>query len=116
MLQALRRMTSGWRGNTAGGIAVSFALSLPVLLGIFGIVTDYALMTRVRSELQSAADAAALAGAREIPMAMSNAKQVASVVRSFAAYRLAGNSAASISDLSSRTSASTLPSSRTSRP
>ncbi len=104
MLAALRRMTSVWpiwRRNMKGGIAVSFALSLPLLFGIFGIVTDYALMTRVRSDLQSTADAAALAGAREIPMAMSNVKQVASAVRSFAAYRLAGNSAASVSDLSS---------------
>ena len=55
-------------------------MSLPVLLGILGLASDYAMMTKLRSELQQAADAAAIAGAREIPLAMSNAKQVASAV------------------------------------
>ena len=78
---------------------MTFALSLPMMLGILGVATDYAMMTKVRGELQAAADAAAIAGAREIPLAMSNPKQVASAVRSFAAYTLTQDSAASAEDL-----------------
>ncbi len=88
-----------FRLNVSGGIAVSFAMALPVLLGIVGIASDYAMMTKVRAELQDAADAAAMAGAREIPLSMSNAAQVESAVRAFAAYRLTQNSAATADDL-----------------
>ena len=83
-----------WCRNVRGGIAVSFALALPVLFGMLGLASDYAMMTKVRGDLQQAADAASLAGAREIPLANSNAKQVASAVRSFAAYKLLNDAAA----------------------
>ena len=89
----------GWRSQVHGGIAVTFSLTLPVLLGVVGVASDYAMLTKVRTELQNAADAAALAGAREIPLSMSNAKQVESAVRSFAAYQLTQNSAATLGDL-----------------
>ena len=83
-----------WCRNVRGGIAVSFALALPALFGMLGLASDYAMMTKVRGDLQQAADAAALAGAREIPLANSNAKQVASAVRSFAAYKLMNDATA----------------------
>ena len=101
-LQTMVRGFAAWRRNVAGGIVVSFALILPVLLGIIGLAADYGMMTKVRSELQDAADAAAMAGAREIPLAMSNAKQVASAVRAFAAYRLTQNSSASNAQLAAQ--------------
>ena len=83
-----------WCRNVRGGIAVSFALALPALFGMLGLASDYAMMTKVRGDLQQAADAAALAGAREIPLANSNAGQVASAVRSFAAYKLRNDATA----------------------
>jgi Flp pilus assembly protein TadG len=84
-----------WHLDCRGGIALIFALVLPALLGIIGVVSDYAMMTMLRSQLQQAADAAAIAGAREIPLAMSSVKQVSSAVRAFAAFKLTDDSAAS---------------------
>ncbi len=94
MPRAPRRLAA-WCANIRGGIAVSFAMALPAVLAVVGLASDYAMMTKVRQDLQHAADAAAIAGAREIPLAMSNAKQVASAVRSYAAYQLTKDSAAS---------------------
>ncbi len=88
--QALRRLAHDRRG----GIAVSFAIALPAILAALGIATDFALMTKVRANLQSAADAAAIAGAREIPLAGTNTHQVTSAAQSFAAYALTGESVA----------------------
>lgn len=87
---------------SCGGIGISFAISLPVLFAIVGVASDYAMMGKIRSELQDAADGAAIAGAREIPLAMSNTKQVTSAVNSFAAYRLTEDSTASASQLAAR--------------
>ena len=95
------RKLAPWGANSHGGIVISFAMLLPIVLGIVGLASDYAMMTKVRQDLQQAADAAAIAGAREIPLAMSNVKQVASAVRSFAAYRLVEDSAASDAKLAS---------------
>jgi len=77
-----------WRASASGGMAVSFAIMLPVVLAALGLASDYAMMTKVRNDLQQAADAAALAGAREIPLSMVKTDQVESAVRSFAAYAL----------------------------
>ncbi len=92
---------SAWLGRTDGGIAVSLALALPVLLCMVGLTSDYAMMSKLRSELQQAADAAAMAGAREIPLAMSNTRQVAAAVRSYASYELTADSAATDATLAS---------------
>jgi len=92
---------SAWLGRIDGGIAVSLALALPVLLCLVGLTSDYAMMSKLRSELQQAADAAAMAGAREIPLAMSNTKQVAAAVRSYASYELTADSAATDATLAS---------------
>ena len=94
MLRPLNSFAA-WCANIRGGIAVSFAMALPAVLAVVGLASDYAMMTKVRQDLQHAADAAAIAGAREIPLAMSNTKQVASAVRSYAAYQLTKDSAAS---------------------
>lgn len=53
---------SGERGN----VAVVVALSLMVLLGFAALVIDVGNFWRVRGELQNAADAAALAGVRDL--------------------------------------------------
>jgi Flp pilus assembly protein TadG len=87
---------------TGGGLAMTFALSLPVVFGALGLASDYAMMTKVRGDLQAAADAAAIAGAYEVPLAQNNAQQVVSAVKSFASYTLVKNSAATESDLAGR--------------
>jgi Flp pilus assembly protein TadG len=85
--------------ETRGGIAVIFAISLPVLLGTLGLASDYAMMMKVETDLQKAADAAAMAGAREIPLARRDAIQVKSAAQSFAAFALTGDSAATAENL-----------------
>ena len=49
-----------------GGVAIWFALCLPVLLGFAALAVDLARLNLIRVELQNAADAAALAGARAL--------------------------------------------------
>lgn len=51
---------------TAAGTAVTFALSAPVVLGAVGAATDVAIFNMKKSDLQAAADAAALAATREL--------------------------------------------------
>jgi len=49
-----------------GGVAIWFALLLPVLLGFAALAVDLARLHLVKVELQSAADAAAMGGARSL--------------------------------------------------
>lgn len=91
LLQVLRRFALA-RG---GGIAVTFALSLPAVVVLAGVASDYAIMTKLRSELQDIADAAAMAGAREVPLANADPKHVGNAARTFAIYRLMGDGAGS---------------------
>lgn len=95
----LKGTLTRFRRCTRGGIAVTFALALPVLLGIVGVASDYAMMSKLRAELQEIADASAMAGAREIPLSMSDPAHVASAVRSFAAYRLTNDASANAAKL-----------------
>ncbi len=101
MTTLLKKCMQSLFRDRRGGIAVSFALAVPALMTAAGVATDFAVMVRVQANLQSAADAAAIAGAREIPLARSNTQQVTSAARSFAAYALTGNSAATESSLAS---------------
>ena len=58
---------------------------LPVLLIVLGTGVDYLNLTRIRSELQSAADAAAIAGARQFAVSgikEDQIREVASLVAS----------------------------------
>lgn len=49
-----------------GAVVVLFVLCLPVLIGFTALALDLARLVTVRAELQNAADAAALAGARSL--------------------------------------------------
>jgi Flp pilus assembly protein TadG len=93
------RLAARFRRASGGGIAMTFAMSLPVLLAIVGAASDYAVLTKIRAELQEAADAAAMAGAREIPLANADPTQVENTTRTFAIYRLTGNSSKTEADL-----------------
>ncbi len=57
-----------WR-QTDAGVATIVALSAPLLLVAGGVATEYASMSTERGKLQAAADAAVLAGARELRFA-----------------------------------------------
>ena len=88
--------------DSFGGIGMSFAVSLPVVLAILGAASDYAVLTKLRAEIQEVADAAAMAGAREIPLANSDLKQIENAARMFAVYRLTGTAGLSSSELQAR--------------
>src|SRR5512135_3839198 len=54
------------RPGPRGNIMVQFAILLPVLLGMTGLVIDCGLMMASQRQVQNAADAAALAAAMEL--------------------------------------------------
>jgi Flp pilus assembly protein TadG len=89
---AAGRLLRCLRVDTRGGLAITFAFSLPVVLAALGLASDYAVMVRIRTDLQDAADAAAVAAAREIPLARTSPEQITSAAQSFAAYALTGDS------------------------
>ncbi|MDL2398409.1 TadE/TadG family type IV pilus assembly protein [Rhizobium mayense] len=49
--------------DSSGAYLIVFALSLPVLIGLIGLGTDYGLWTYKQQKMQSATDAAAVSGA-----------------------------------------------------
>jgi len=57
---------SFWLGDVSGAVAPTVALSLFALIGAAGIAFDYARMASLDTELQNAADQAALAGAAQL--------------------------------------------------
>ncbi len=61
-LHPITKLLHGQRGNTA----ILFALCLPVLLGCAALAVDLARLNLTKVELQNAADAGALAGARSL--------------------------------------------------
>ena len=87
--------------NVCGGLALTFSLATPVLIGSLGVAVDFANYNRVKASLQAAADAAAVAGAREMQVSKTNTDQVESAALSFAAHRLTGDADATIDDLQS---------------
>ncbi len=66
---ALRRVggliRSLWR-DRRGAVAIYVSISMPMLLGIAAISLDLGRLMSVNTDLQSAADAAAMAGAAEL--------------------------------------------------
>ena len=83
--QRLNKIIARFLLNQSGTLAISFAIAAPALMVVAGMATDYAFMVRYRTELQTVADAAAIAGAREMTLAQSNASQVDAVVASYVA-------------------------------
>lgn len=71
--------------TSAGNVAVSVSLALPALMGAVGLASDYAQFVSKRSELQSAADSAALAAAQEFSLANATDTTISAAAASFAA-------------------------------
>ena len=97
----LRKESERFAGDVRGGIAITLAVFLPVLLAIVGVAADYAYMVMIRTNLQKAADAAAIAGAREIPLAKDSTSRIRSAALSYAAHALTGDAARDESQLAS---------------
>ena len=80
MLSLISRFARSRRGS----IAMITAICAPALLAIVGVAIDYVMMTHIRGQLQAAADAAALAGVKELSLSGSTQNQVKAVAESFA--------------------------------
>lgn len=78
--------TNNWKlflSAREGSIAPIAALVLTLLLGVAGVTIDYTVMSRQKTKLQSVADSAALAGAREYSLANTSSTQVEKVAELF---------------------------------
>lgn len=78
-----------WRRRRAerGAVAVAVAILLPVIIGTTGLVIDVGSWYETQSQLQTAADAASLAGARYLPNSPSSATAAA---QTYAADNVSG--------------------------
>ena len=74
--------------DTTGSVAVVFAVVAVALVMAGGIAVDYISLMRQRAELQAAADASAIAGAREINLATADASQIMVVAENYARTNL----------------------------
>jgi Flp pilus assembly protein TadG len=68
------------RGDERGAVAVLVALMLPFLLGMAGLAVDVGSWYLTQGQLQAAADAAALAGAADLPSSPSGADTYAQTI------------------------------------
>ncbi len=76
---AMKRWINQFINNRSGNFAVMAAVMALPLVTAIGAAVDYASMARIRSNLQQATDAAALAGANELKLAGASESTVNSV-------------------------------------
>ena len=89
---AAQRMTGSFAKGTRGNVSFIFGMAAATLVVAGGGAVDYASMVAVRSNLQSAADAAATAAARELYLANAKDSDVQAVAKQMAGAKLATNS------------------------
>ncbi|HBK90954.1 MAG TPA: hypothetical protein DDZ68_04710 [Parvularcula sp.] len=73
-----------FRSNDRGNVALFFALTAPVLIGVAGGAVDFQNLRLQRAALQEAADALAMRGAREFLLDSAGEQQIEALVRSTA--------------------------------
>lgn len=88
---SLSRFVSGLFRNARGGVVITFALALPLMLVAVGGAIDYGYMSVRKTALQGAADAAALAAAREMQIANADKDAVNAVAKTTALANLEAN-------------------------
>ncbi|HEY5794343.1 MAG TPA: pilus assembly protein TadG-related protein [Bosea sp. (in: a-proteobacteria)] len=84
----IRKALELFRGDERGGVLMIFGVALPALLMGAGVVIDYGILSEHRTAFQNAADASALAAAREFRLANASSTTVQSVAEKFAATSL----------------------------
>ncbi|MEZ5792010.1 MAG: TadE/TadG family type IV pilus assembly protein [Nitratireductor sp.] len=77
------RIFSRFFHSRSGNFALIMAICAPVLFGMGGLATDYALLFNKRSDLQNLADAAALASAKELSIANMGDTEIEAVADEF---------------------------------
>jgi len=73
---SMRRHAGRLAASEAGNALTAFALALPVLVAAAGAAVDYSTAAATRSKMQAVADTAALAAARELQLARTDASRV----------------------------------------
>lgn len=76
LASSLWRRVERFVGDRAAGTVMTFALVLPVVMAAASAAVDYSLAASTRSKMQAVADAAALAGARELQLARTDASRI----------------------------------------
>ena len=77
-----RRAAAGFLTEHSGSVAPIFAVCLPLLVGTVGLCLDYGIASHAHQTMQQAADAGALAGARELSLSDAKRDNVPAVVKS----------------------------------
>jgi Flp pilus assembly protein TadG len=102
MLSGLKRISwmrdclGRFLSRTHGNLTMVAALSAPVLMAAGGLATDYATFAMKVSNLQSVADTAALAGAKELGLASSQDTTVIAATKSYVKSSLSVDDAATV--------------------
>jgi hypothetical protein len=68
-----------FRSCRKGSLGTVLAISLPAILGLIGIAVDYASFSSQRTQLQKAADAAAIAAAKELSITAPNVARITAI-------------------------------------
>jgi Flp pilus assembly protein TadG len=79
---SLKRRLGAYARARDGALALTFAIAMPAIAGGVAFAVDYANVTKEKSRLQAAVDAAALASARELRLSSTSLTIVDSVVQS----------------------------------
>ena len=69
--------------NRAGSLAITWALTAPVVLAGLGVCIDYLMLSRTTTHLQAAADAAALSSVKELGLSGLSNEQIKAIGVSF---------------------------------
>lgn len=86
-----RGIARAFAADHGGNVAVIFAIVVPVLLMVVGGGIDYAFALREKALAQKAADAASIAGAKEMSLTDANRNSVPAVVAAVVDAYLAAN-------------------------
>jgi hypothetical protein len=91
------RNSAGFTNDLSGSVGTIFAICVPVLVGTVGLCLDYGIASNAHHTMQQAADAGALAAARELSLSDSRRENVPvvvkSVVQAYVAVDLRGSGA-----------------------
>src|SRR5919197_5051551 len=74
--------------DNSANVVIIFGLVAPVLFGAAGVAIDYSTAVATRARMQSVADSAAVAAAREFQMAKATRDTVAAVARNYVKDRM----------------------------
>ena len=75
----MMRQAGRFIGNEAAGIAMTFALILPVLIVAGGAAIDYSFALMTQTKMKGVADSAALASVRELQLARTDSNRITAI-------------------------------------